>query len=158
MIQVQINSKREFTRHLFLADTFDSFLLEEAIIKTANTYIIDGHVNNDYYSEEELLDQPELNCEFTPWSKMKSLCFDLIKGKKTPLFFKFVMHFDKSKLQTESSIKSYVLNIKFQDDVVLLSSGISTHTFQLDKSPEERWDAYLEKILSNADISYEHMI
>lgn len=68
------------------------------------------------------------------------------------------MHFDKSKLQAESSVKSYVLNIKFQDNLVLLTSGISTHTFQLDKSPEERWDSYLEKILGNANISYEHML
>lgn len=82
MIQVQINSKREFTRHLFLADTFDSFLLEEATIKNANTYIIDGHVNKEYYTNEELADHPEFDREFTPWSEMKALCFDLIKGKK----------------------------------------------------------------------------
>lgn len=158
MIQLQINSKREFTKHLFLAETFDSFLLEEATIKTANTYIIDGHVNKKFYSNEELENQPDLNRDFSTWAEMKSLCFDLIKGKKTPLYFKFIMHFDKSNLQTESSIKSYVLNITLKEDSLLVTSGISTHTFSLDKSPEERWDSYIEKILNNAEISYEHMI
>lgn len=158
MIQLQINSKRDFTKHLFLEETFDSFLLEEATIKTANTYIIDGHINKEFYSSEELEDLPTINYDFSTWEEMKSLCFNLIKGKKTPLYFKFVMHYSKSNLQTESSVKSYVLNITLKDDTLLVTSGISTHTFSLDKTPEERWDAYVKKILDNAEISYDHMI
>ena len=39
---------------LLLSEQFDSFLVEEAIITTYNTFHIDGHLVRDFYTNEEL--------------------------------------------------------------------------------------------------------
>ena len=84
MIALQITSMKNFMNHLLVADTFDPFLLEEATVSTALTVTIDGHINKDFYPAEER----SADCipwELQSWSKIKGLCFDLIKGKHTPL-------------------------------------------------------------------------
>ena len=53
MKQLQITSMKQFMNHLLVADTFEPFLLEEAVIGTACTYRIDGHVNQEFYSGDE---------------------------------------------------------------------------------------------------------
>ena len=84
MTALEIHSTKNFMKHLLSGDTFDIFLLEEAVISTANTYTIDGHINLDFYPPEER--SPEaVPYEFRPWTELKGLCFDLIKGKYTPL-------------------------------------------------------------------------
>ena len=45
MIALQVTSVKTLMNQLLAGDTFDIFLLEEAIISTANTYTIDGHIN-----------------------------------------------------------------------------------------------------------------
>ena len=39
---------------LLIENAFDSFLISEAIIKTGNTFVIDGHINEGFYSDEEI--------------------------------------------------------------------------------------------------------
>ena len=86
MTALQITSMKQFMNHLLVADTFEPFLLEEAVISTASTFTIDGHVNQEFYGKEE--ENPSLPVwEFRPWSEVKGLCFDLIKGRRTPLFY-----------------------------------------------------------------------
>ena len=71
--------------HLLVADTFDPFLLEEATISTALTVTIDGHINKDFYPADER-GEDCIPWELQSFSKIKGLCFDLIKGKHTPLY------------------------------------------------------------------------
>lgn len=155
MLQLKIISNRDFIKQLFLAETFDSFLLEEATIKTANTFYIEGRVNKGFYSKEDLQKNLMLENEFSTWSSLRPLCFDLIKGKKTPLYFKLVLHFAKKEELRKPEVKSYVLTIKFDGTTIYLTTGISLHTFQIDKSPEQIWDSYMLEILSQAKITYE---
>ena len=82
--------------HLLVADTFDPFLLEEATISTALTVTIDGHINKDFYPADER-GEDCIPWELQSFSKIKGLCFDLIKGKHTPLYFKFVLHMQPDK-------------------------------------------------------------
>ena len=41
MIALQITSMKQFMNHLLVADTFEPFLLEEAVISTASNFTID---------------------------------------------------------------------------------------------------------------------
>ena len=67
--------------------TFDRFLLLEGSITTFNTFEIDGTLQKAYYSAEEQ-DQIE-DRSLSLWSEVRPFCFELIKGKKTPLAFHF---------------------------------------------------------------------
>ena len=164
MKQLQITSMKQFMNHLLVADTFEPFLLEEAVIGTACTYHIDGHVNQEFYSGDE--DSLEKDAyEFRPWSKIKGLCFDLIKGRRTPLFFRFVLHLMPDKaavlLEKEScdipsdQVKALVLNIRYDGTKATLTTGTALHTFHLSKMPDAIWDRAMRKYLDGKGIAWE---
>lgn len=148
---------------LLTTDTFDSFLLAEATVKTAHFYEIDGHVNKDFYSKEE--QETDLPYEFATWSEMRPLLLDLIKGKRTPLYFKFVLHlkpeYVSKTLATEDcsvpaeQIKALILTIKYDGSHTTLTSGTSYHTFLMSKEPEGIWDKALTRFLSQKGINFE---
>lgn len=166
MTALQISSMKQFMNHLLAAETFDSFLLEEAVISTANTFTIDGHVNREFYQNDENTDSQSLP-EFRPWSELKNLCFDLIKGRRIPLFFRFVLHLKPEKalalLEKEgceidlSQLKALVLTIRYDGSKAVLTTGTAFHTFVLSKEPDAIWDRALKKFLDGKGISYEEL-
>jgi len=149
---------------LLAGDTFDIFLLEEAIISTANTYTIDGHINKDFFPLEER-GTDYIPYEFQCWSESKGLCFNLIKGKNTPLYFKFVLHLKPEKvislLEREnctvsaSQIRALVLNIKYDGSKAILTTGTSYHTFVMSKEPDILWDKAITQYLDRKGIAFE---
>lgn len=164
MIALQVTSMKQFMNQLLTADTFDSFLLEEAVISTANTFTIDGHMNRDFFRSEEK-EPAALPYEFRPWGEIKGLCFDLIKGKHTPLFFRFVLHLMPEKalelLTREenevdpSLVKALVLNIRYDGTKAVLTTGTAYHTFLPSKEPDMIWDKALMRYLEEKGISYD---
>lgn len=166
MTALQITSMKQFMNRLLVSDTFDIFLLEEAVISTANTFTIDGHVNQDFFHDSGS-EAAETLPEFRPWSEIKGLCFDLIKGKRTPLFFRFVLHLMPEKaaalLQREgcgtdsSQIKALVLNIRYDGSKAVITTGTAFHTFVLSKEPDAIWDRSVKKYLAGKGISYEEL-
>lgn len=167
MTALQITSMKNFMSQLLASDTFDCFLLEEAVISTANTYTIDGRINRAFFSGEEQ-DAGTLPYDFRPWSEIKGLCYDLIKGRRTPLFFRFVLHLKPEKaaalLEKEncsvdpSQIKALVLTIRYDGSKALLTTGTSFHSFVLSKEPDAIWDKALAKYLSRKGIGYDEPV
>ncbi len=175
MTAIQITSMKDFMNKLLVSDAFDCFLLEEAVIGTANTFTIDGHINKEFFSGESTEDTspdgvsgnaqiPVSHREFRPWSEIKGLCFDLIKGKRTPLFFRFVLHLMPEKasalLKREncdvepSRIKALVLTIRYDGSKAVLTTGTSFYTFVLSKEPDIIWDKALLQYLDGKGIEY----
>ena len=163
MLALQINSMKHFMNHLLVQDTFDLFLLEEATLRTANTYQIDGHMNPEFFSKEEL-EQGISPYDFQSWSEIKGLCFHLIKGKNTPLYFKFVFQLkpEKSKALLAKSgfdmdamqLKAFLLNIRYDGTKTILTTGSSYHTFVLSKEPDQLWDKAFTSYLDAKSIEY----
>lgn len=161
MIALQISSTKQFMSELLIKDSFDIFLLEEASVGAANTVSIDGHINKDFYEAEEREALPE----FRPWPEIKSLCFDLIKGKRTPLFFRFVLHLneaDKLSLLTKEGcevdpalVKTLAVNIRYDGTKAVLTTGTAFHSFVLSKSADEIWDKAVQRFLEKYSIGYE---
>lgn len=167
MLALQITSLKLLMNQLLAGDTFDLFLLEEAVISTANTYTIDGHINKDFYPPEER-SADCLPYDMQPWSEIKGLCFQLIKGKHTPLFFKFVFHLKPEKAAAllnkqgadtavADALKSMVLNIRYDGTKAVLTTGTSYHTFVMDKEADVIWDKALVKYLAGKGIAYEEL-
>lgn len=166
MLALQITSLKTLMNQLLAGDTFDIFLLEEAVISTANTYTIDGHINVDFYPAEER-GADCLPYEFQPWNELKGLCFNLIKGKHTPIFFKFVFHLKPEKatalLEQQNStvdttqLKAMVLNIRYDGTKAVLTTGTAYHTFVMNKEADVIWDKAFVKYLSGKGITFEEM-
>ena len=90
MTALKIINVKEFMNTLLLSETFDHFMLSEASITTFATLILDGHSCTDFFSpEDEGLSQIG-DESFVPFSLLRPFCLDFIKGKRTPVSFKFV--------------------------------------------------------------------
>lgn len=164
MTALQITSMKQFMNRLLASESFDIFLLEEAVIGTANTFTIDGHVNKDFFTGEKSEAASEFP-EFRPWSELRGLCFDLIKGKRTPLFFRFTLQL-KPELATAllkkencdvepDQVKALALNIRYDGAKAVLTTATAYRTFLMSKEPDAIWDRALPKYLDREGISYE---
>jgi hypothetical protein len=161
MIALKITNKKEFMAKLLTTDTFDSFFLEEATIDTFNTFHIDGKVHRDFYKNDPDYDTDKTFNSLSLWSEIRPICLNLIKGKRTPLGFKFILHLDeerKIKLVSEADAGiapgqvTLGLNIRFSNDELLITTGVSIGIFTLDKSIEKAWDSFLPSFLESHGI------
>lgn len=167
MLAIQIKDVKTFMSKLLSADTFDSFLLEEAQIHTFNTFTIDGHQNREFYTKEELGDPEIFPYEYSGWKDVKSICFQLIKGKKVPTFMKIILHKrpedaytlleEGGALEFSDTLKAFVVTIKFDSNGLLLTTGTSFSTFIMDKTPDLLWDAAFRKFLTAKGIEFEEV-
>lgn len=157
MLALQITALKPFMNALLSGDLFDSFLLEKASITTAVTYTIDGRINKNFYPAEEWEEKTLHPYDFALWRDMKGLCFDLIKGKRTPLHFQFVLQLlpthtasilEKGNASSYISlVQAFMITIRFDGEKVLLYTGTSYTTFVADKEPEYLWDNALKQYL-----------
>ena len=89
MVALKVEDVRSFTFKLFVKEDFDRFLVKEINIITYNSFTIDGHVRQGYYTQEEL-EENRIE-DFSSWKMLRPLCFSLIKGKKLPGSFHIVL-------------------------------------------------------------------
>ncbi len=164
MISLQITSLKIFMNQLLNSDIFDTFLLQEATIKTANTYTIDGRINVDFYPMAERTEEL-LPYEFMTWSNAKSLCYSLIKGKYTPISMKLILQLKPDLAQNLltkehstadlSNVKALVLGIHYNGSGATLTTGTSYHSFMMDRTPDVIWDKALCKYLTGKGVPYD---
>lgn len=137
--------------HLLLLETFDRFLFIEGKITTFNTFEIDGFLQKDFF------DTPPESA-YSRWKDVRDFCFRLIKGKRTPLSFKIVLSLPPEQFAAflnSRSLSSYrpeevqglYLNFHYDGSSLTCVSGVSLHTFRMDKDLEREWDRYAEKML-----------
>lgn len=145
---------------LLMTEAFDDFYMEEVTLTTYNTFQIDGHMNADFYSSDEIAALPEGKLEpYSKWRDIRPVCFSLIKGKKTPVSFKFVLHApDKivyALCENPEAVKGLVLNIRYEQGKVSIITATSYHTFIMDKSLDQIWDKYLPNLLTKLQIDFD---
>ena len=102
---------------------------------------------------------------YSQWSKIKPVCFGLIKGNKVPTSLKIIFLLsegDTSQLagQTDinpEDINGLFINIRYSDSGLTLVTGTSVRTFTLDKSLEHAFDSYVKVFLETSGINYEEI-
>lgn len=70
---------------LLVSDTFDEYLILEAVITKANTFTIDGRLNEEYLPEFPS------DTRLQTWGNVRNICFELVKGKVLPVYMKVVL-------------------------------------------------------------------
>lgn len=146
--------------HLLISETFDNYQFIEGEIVTFNTFTMDGYVQKDFYETDEPLPL------YSAWKNVKNYCLSLIKGKRTPLSFKFI--FCLSAAQTVALIQEYqlafspddiqglYLNLRYDGTALQCVTGTSTKAFSLDKSLEQAWDKYAVNFFKTHEISFDY--
>jgi len=165
MTSLKILDIKSFMSKLLIKETFDHFLLLEAGITTFNSFFIDGHLHKDYYSKEELECKHLTESPLSYWSQLRPFCFELIKGKRTPLSFKIVFQLsadNTGKLMAQvgqsysvSDINGFFLTLKYDEKGLSCTTGTSIKIFTLDKSLENVWDEMMREFMIRNEIPFE---
>ena len=90
MLALELTNVKDFMNKLLKSETFDNFLLQEAVITSAASYVIDGHIHDGFFSSKEISELGLTGYRLLPFRFLRGNCFDLIKGRKTPSSFKFI--------------------------------------------------------------------
>ena len=149
-------SAKNCMSHLLLKDTFDSFFFIESEITTFNKFTINGYLQEDFFDEK-----PE--AAYSRWEKVRDFCFQIIRGKRTPLNFKIVLALPNDLIPsflTAHGLTSYrpeeiqglYLHFHYDGQNLQCVTGTSLHTFTMDKSVEREWDAEVRNILKSKSI------
>lgn len=167
MTSLEIKETKKIMNLLLTSEQFDFFLVEEAVITTFNTFYIDGHIVKEFYSRDELgeLEADGKLAEFSCWKDIRPVCFQLIKGKKTPVSFKVVLHAAPGLIEKLAAadecqvaanlIRSLVLTIRYDNGRVACTTGNAFTTFVMDKSVDKLWDACVRRLLAGFGLDFE---
>lgn len=155
MITISLKTKPSMS-HLLLKDTFDQFSFIEGEITTFNKFTIDGYLQKDFFEEK-----PEGS--HAHWKDVREFCFQIIRGKRTPLSFKIILSLAPENFPTFLSaqnitgfrpedIQGMYLNLSYDGLNLVCITGISMKTFTMDKSLERAWDEAAQKKLLELEL------
>ena len=160
MIALALPQVKECMAKLLLSETFDPFYFIEGEIVTFNTFTMDGYLKKDFFEQEEA---PER--EYALWKDVREFCFSLIKGKRTPLSFKFVLGLSDSNIEKlllqqgldfkPQDVRGLYINLKYDGQKLQCITGTAMNLFTMDKSLEQAWDKMVQKFFAQKEIKYE---
>ncbi len=160
---IQILDIKPFMQLLFQTEALDHYQLASATIQSDIQYILDGHLNSSFFSDEEFNSLQLANCEYLPWRIAKDKIFQIIKGKKTPTLLKIVLHPNETIIEellssTNSSLNSndiysVSVNISFQEQKLNVTVGISYKIFTMDKEFEMDFTSHLITLFKSNNIT-----
>lgn len=143
---------------LLLNSTFDRFSLIEGEVTTFNRFHVDGHLHKEFYE-----DAPE--AEYSSWGELREYFYQVIRGKRTPLSFKFILSLGREEFASflaqydisfrPEDIQGLYLNLRFDGSSLQCVTGTSMNIFTMDKSLEKAWDEYTQQFFSSCGIEYE---
>ena len=132
---INILDIKPFMQLLFQSNTLDKYQFVSATIQTDMTYSLDGHINHNFFSEEDISTHELTEATYLPWFLAKEKVFLLIKGKTTPTQLKVVLRASQEDTapilnSTKSSlnpndIDGLFINITFQENKLNVICGIS---------------------------------
>jgi len=160
MIALSLPEVKECMSKLLLSETFDPFYFIEGEIVTFNTFTLDGYLKKEFFDTEEIPAR-----DYALWKDVREFCFSLIKGKRTPLSFKFVLglsdsNIEKLLLQQEldfkpQDVRGLYINLKFDGQNLQCITGTAMNLFTMDKTLEQAWDKMVQKFFAQKEIKYE---
>lgn len=161
MISLKLTETKKFMSHLLLSGTFDHFSFIEGEIVTFATFRMDGYLQKNFFDADESAPLPE----YTTWEKLREHCFSVIKGKRTPLSFKFIFSLSPeqiAKLITAQNldfqpqdVQGLYMNIRFDENGLQCITGTSLKTFTMDKSLEKAWDEMVQRFFTQKGIAFD---
>ena len=160
----QITETGNFMTKLLSGETFDLFLLEEASLHMQINWTIDGHINMDFYTQQE---QEKLGLSGHPlveWGQVRPGFRSLILGKKAPTALSIVLHCPAGQMEKallEAGLKNLleyvgamVLTVRYDGAQVTLVTGIALKNFTMDKQADAVWDEMVVRFLSDQGIAF----
>lgn len=158
MICLTIDTKTCMS-HLLLKNSFDSFSFIEGDITTFAKFSMNGCLQRDFF------DEPPAR-EYALWKDFREYCLGIIKGKRTPVGFKFVFALAPENLPDfilehglhiqPEDVQGLYLNFRYDGARLSCITGTSLHLFTLDKSVDHVWDEWVRRMFARLEIPHEN--
>ena len=162
MIGLSIQDIKNFMAGMLTGNMFDKFYLCDGEIQTFTEFHLGGYLNRPYFDSEEWENLE--GRKLCLWSEMKPFVFQLIRGHKLPVRFKFVFQLsrentvwllEKHRLPVrEEDIGGLFMNITYEHKKLVCTSGVSYKTFIMDKTLEQCWDETVCQYFKQNHIAY----
>ena len=148
MVMIEIENIKKFMAGFLGGNLFDDFFMSEGKLSMNIAYEFDGKILKEFYDTEEWEEMKTY--PYVMWQEEKEKIFSLVKGKKTPLSFQFVMMLKPDLVSNilakynlairEDEVAGLFINILYDRQGLKCTAGVSRKTFVLDKTLEEAWD------------------
>lgn len=142
---------KDFMNKLLKDTAFDFFEVRNIELETFVKYEIKGNLNKDYFEQDK-----ENERFFCNWQELKPYVFQLIKGNKKPKNMKFVFSFPQNEMNNLSeNAAALFLNLSFENNTVICTTGTSQKKFSLDKHLDTIWEKYIKDFFNKIQIPVE---
>ena len=121
----------------------------------------------DFFDTDSMNRLTEHGRTHSLWKDIRPFCWSVIRGKRTPLSFRIVLHLSRSGVKaamrntdfgiSSEQIDGLFLNLQFKNNSLLCTTGTSLKTFSMDKRPEQLWDDMILSFLSRNQILFERL-
>ena len=167
MIQIQLNSIKEFMNQLLCSNYFDDFSCIRGEITTFNTFTMDGFIHKEYHSsQDENQDSPHFDePQYSIWADLRDYSYSLIKGQRPPLCFKFVFRFPHREIEpfiarhhlesNTEEIQGLYFNVRYENQHLYITTGTTQKSFSLSKDIENAWDKEFITLMDDLKVDYE---
>lgn len=136
-----------FMNKLLKGNEFDSFEVRKIELETISKFSIEGKINKDYLPEDE-------KREFCTWQELKPYIFQIVKGNKKPKNMKIIFSLSKNIIdQLSDNASAMFLNVNFEDNKIICTTGTSQKNFSLDNTVDIIWGEYINKFIKQAGIA-----
>ncbi len=165
MQAINVLDIKQFMQLLFQGNALDRYQFVSATIQTDISYSLDGHINRQFFQEDELEALHLHDIPYMPWAIAKEKVFQLIKGKKIPTQLKIVLKCNQDDMNTflssthsslnSNDIDGFFLNILFQENKLNVICGISYKIFTLEKEIEQEFSSSIVTLFKSNNIACE---
>ena len=148
MVMIEIENIKKFMAGFLGGNLFDDFLMSEGKLSMNIEYEFDAKILKEFSDTEEWEEMKTY--PYVMWQEEKEKIFSLVKGKKNPLSFQFVMMLQLDLVSDilakynlairEDEVAGLFINILYDRQGLKCTAGVSRKTFVLDKTLEEAWD------------------
>lgn len=178
MKAIEIKDMRRFMSGFLAGSLFDRFLLVNARITTFCTFSIDGRMKKAFFEDPENEEKgtegarsgtgeavSDAKPEYIPWTSVKARCFDIFRGKRAPLAFRFVFTLPENLIPAfllsrnlaadPAAVSGLGINLRFERKHLVLTTGATLTAFTPDRSVGQAWDEYVCQLLTRAGVENE---
>ena len=163
MKAIEIDNVKKMVEMLLSSDFFGNMLLYKAEVKGAYDISMDGNINKDFYDSDDLyVHEKEIREGYISWANSRNLFYQSLRGKNLPLSFNIMLMVPKSDIESviknsnaeidTSDVSSLSLNVIYDREKMIVTSGTSMKFFTMDRSIEVIWDDIVQNTFNNLEI------
>jgi hypothetical protein len=156
MVALNIIEIKKLMGSLLKGTVFDDFEVRNVEVQTFTKFRIDGILNKSFFSTDE---QELYERNYVTWKEVKPFVLQIIKGNRTPTLLKIVFSLSHQEtIKFSKDLSALFINLTFENNKMLCTTGSASKIFSLDKSIDYEWDRFVEQFFKQNGVFVEKQI